>query len=1132
MSVPANAVAAMVSALNQAGFAMLHHLAASDAAGNLFLSPFSVGGAFGLAYTGAAGDTAAQIRTALGFPDGGVDACGELFATLHAAYAALDRIKVFVSNSIWADAALPVLPAYLDAVQRYYGGAFYQEDFAQGAAVAAKINAYVEDRTSRMIQNLLSSHITRNTSMVLLNTLYFEADWANPFCADDTSDQPFALPGGGTRTVRLMYQKVRLPYFVDDTAAAHGVVLPYKDPRFALIAVMPLEPGADQGVAGLDRLVARLAGDAATHLHLPRTTLAYKAELSGPLQSLGIADAFTPRADFSGITAPSQLVVSSVIHQTALQMDEVSTRAAAATAMVMECCCLVEEDPPKEFRADRPFLVLIRDMDTGLVLFEGRLFVDIHWMRFTTWTLQLQSFSCDDVGGETHTQAHAHHSRIPIYHLLTHPNNQQVGVRVGHPIPRQDPFHQHSQTPGPPWCSHPPSQHKQPTHFTVHYHPKGGGSISPTVTHSAATRRLVGFCPNPSFHPTPQTKSKKTEEKISWWPHAPPLHLLTLLSYIAFCMPPLFILTPGTSTIPFFPSFYQSTRMSSPTIDCCSCCAAVRRLEEQLTKAETENVFLRRRLQEMELMAAVISAKSTGVPVVSVQSFEDERRRVAQLLEPHTFKVESPSNYNDLPTYPVRPHFDKATANPATKVVIFDGCPNDPNHPSSMPIYQTSTFVQPAIGEFGPYDYSRSGNPTRTAAETLLADLEGATAAFAFSSGMAALQTLLTTLQAGDAIVTGSDLYGGMHRLLTRVTANLGVEVCFINTWDLDAVRQIFVEKKNIRLVHLESPTNPLMRVIDIRAVCEIAHAHNCRVSIDSTIMSPMRCTPIALGCDYVVHSGTKFLAGHSDIMCGVVCAKTEEEAKRIAFLQNSQGNALAPFDCWLLLRGLKTMSIRVDRQEMNAMAVAFFLARQTHFIKKLNYVGLDPSVFPDISGLTKEEYDRHRAQSRGPSSLLSFETGDVEVSQRFVQACKLFKLTVSFGSCNSLVEMPCLLSHASIPAAERTLPDDLVRLSIGIEQIEDLLADLRQAIDEACCMCSNALQMRAPAFVPILLHSSTSLSFPGALCRSHLPMHHPQVSSFLRVQACATRFQQLSLSRPYKKPMRVNGKEAEEENP
>eukprot|EP00796_Vickermania_ingenoplastis_P001784 gene1784-1080_t len=363
MSVPANAVAAMVSALNQAGFAMLHHLAASDAAGNLFLSPFSVGGAFGLAYTGAAGDTAAQIRTALGFPDGGVDACGELFATLHAAYAALDRIKVFVSNSIWADAALPVLPAYLDAVQCYYGGAFYQEDFAQGAAVAAKINAYVEDRTSRMIQNLLSP-----TSR------------AAPPC-----DQPFALPGGGTRTVRLMYQKVRLPYFVDDTAAAHGVVLPYKDPRFALIAVMPLEPGADQGVAGLDRLVARLAGDAAvlqgwidaaepeeTHLHLPRTTLAYKAELSGPLQSLGIADAFTPRADFSGITAPSQLVVSSVIHQTALQMDEVSTRAAAATAVMMMRCALM---PPRRkivFRADRPFLVLIRDMDTGLVLFEGR----------------------------------------------------------------------------------------------------------------------------------------------------------------------------------------------------------------------------------------------------------------------------------------------------------------------------------------------------------------------------------------------------------------------------------------------------------------------------------------------------------------------------------------------------------------------------------------------------------------------------------------------------------------------------------------------------------------------------------------------------------------------------------------
>lgn len=510
--------------------------------------------------------------------------------------------------------------------------------------------------------------------------------------------------------------------------------------------------------------------------------------------------------------------------------------------------------------------------------------------------------------------------------------------------------------------------------------------------------------------------------------------------------------------------------MASPSQhDCCSCCALKRELEEKLTLAETENHIMRRRLQEVELTCAVITAKSNGPQYPTVVNFELERRQMAASLEPQVFKfTPQVDDYNDLPTYPVRPHFDKATANPTTKVVIFDGCPNDPYHPSSTPIYQTSTFVQPGIGEFGSYDYTRSGNPTRTAVETLVAQLEGAAAAFAFTTGMAALQTLLTTLQSGDAIVSGNDLYGGMHRLLTKVTSHLGVEVLFVDTWDLSAVEDILKKKKNIRLVHLESPTNPLMRVIDIAGVCELAHEHGALVSIDSTVMSPMRCTPHALGCDYVIHSATKFLAGHSDMMCGVICAKTPELAKRIAFLQNSQGNALAPFECWLLLRGIKTLSLRVDRQEMNAVAVALFLARQSHFVKKINYVGLDPSVYPEVCGLTQEEYERHRSQTSGPGSLLSFETGDTQASERFVSACKLFKLTVSFGSCNSLVEMPCLLSHASIPAAERTLPDDLIRLSIGIEQIEDILSDLRQAIDAAVPPESCLLSPNVHGYPPI----------------------------------------------------------------
>lgn len=473
-------------------------------------------------------------------------------------------------------------------------------------------------------------------------------------------------------------------------------------------------------------------------------------------------------------------------------------------------------------------------------------------------------------------------------------------------------------------------------------------------------------------------------------------------------------------------------------------------MEVQICRLETENVMMRNRLKEAEFSCAVISAKDSSFR--SLHNCEIERDLLVKELKPKVFHFTPESqDYNEIPTYPLRPEFDKATANPATKVVVFDGCPQDAYHPSSTPIYQTSTFVQPGIGSFGSYDYTRSGNPTRTAVETLLAQLEGAAAAFAFSSGMAALQTLLATLRAGDGIVTGTDLYGGMHRIMTNITAHLNVDVSFVETWNLSAVEKILTEKKNIRLVHLESPTNPLMRVVDIRGICELAHAHQAMVSIDCTMMSPVRCTPIQLGCDLVIHSGTKFLAGHSDTMCGVIVAKTQELAKRIAFLQNAQGNALCPFECWLLQRGLKTLAIRVDRQELNAVAVGLFLARQTRFIKRLYYVGLDPERHLEVSGLSQEEYDRHKSQATGPGSLMSFETGDVHLSQRFVSHCKLFKLTVSFGSCNSLVEMPCLLSHASIPAAERNLPEDLVRLSIGIEQIEDILADLNYAIKNAC---------------------------------------------------------------------------------
>ncbi|CAD2219279.1 cystathionine beta-lyase [Angomonas deanei] len=329
--------------------------------------------------------------------------------------------------------------------------------------------------------------------------------------------------------------------------------------------------------------------------------------------------------------------------------------------------------------------------------------------------------------------------------------------------------------------------------------------------------------------------------------------------------------------------------------------------------------------------------------------------------------------------------------------------------------------------------------------------MEKAHRGFAFSSGMAALQTLVTTVHTGGVILASSDLYGGMHRLLTQITAHLGIEVVLVETWDLQKVEaQLKQHAGRVKLLHLESPTNPLMRVVDIRAICQLAHQHGVEVSIDNTMMSPVRCTPLELGCDYCMHSATKYLCGHSDTMAGVLCTKTEEQSKRIYFLQNAQGSALAPFDCWLLLRGMKTLSIRVEKQEQNAIAVAAFLARQTHVVRRLHYAGLNPKHFGDVVTVDPKSFEIHHSQTTGPGCVLSFETGSEERSRQLVRACKLFKLTVSFGSCNSLIEMPCLLSHASIPKEKRTLPGDLIRLSIGIEHIEDILADLAQAVEVA----------------------------------------------------------------------------------
>eukprot|EP00754_Rhynchopus_humris_P040076 Rhum_TRINITY_DN23126_c0_g1::Rhum_TRINITY_DN23126_c0_g1_i1::g.177246::m.177246/K01760/metC; cystathionine beta-lyase len=503
--------------------------------------------------------------------------------------------------------------------------------------------------------------------------------------------------------------------------------------------------------------------------------------------------------------------------------------------------------------------------------------------------------------------------------------------------------------------------------------------------------------------------------------------------------------------------------------------ARVAELEQEKQAVESERDVLEFRSCELQKLLEEVSGHSNIFESIKIEDHlarssaiyapDVEIDQSGNQATPHTYKkegVEDAATYDiaEIPTYPDRPHFDKKPAplHPATQLVIFDGCPNDPYHPSSMPIYQTATFVQPSIGEFGPYDYTRSGNPTRTALEVLVAKLECAHSSFAFSTGMGALTTITQLFNAGDEIIACADLYGGMHRLLTQVCNRFNIQLQFIDTTDLDLVAKAITKGKT-KLVHIESPSNPLMRITDLRKLAELVHANDAIVSVDSTMMSPYLWQPLNLGADIVMHSGTKFLNGHSDTMVGMVAVKDADLAKRVAFLQNAEGSALAPFDSWLVLRGLKTMAVRIERQQYNATKIAHFLSTVPE-VTALHYAGGVPSddkASPLSS--TKESYALHCSQAKGGGSVISFETGDVKLSNRIVDACRLFKITVSFGSCNSVIEMPCLLSHASIPAEKRTLPADLVRMSVGIEDVNDLLHDLQRAFKYAT---SGAKDVRA----------------------------------------------------------------------
>ncbi|TKY62685.1 Cystathionine beta-lyase [Spatholobus suberectus] len=361
----------------------------------------------------------------------------------------------------------------------------------------------------------------------------------------------------------------------------------------------------------------------------------------------------------------------------------------------------------------------------------------------------------------------------------------------------------------------------------------------------------------------------------------------------------------------------------------------------------------------------------------------------------------------------------------------------DPFGAISSPLYQTATFKQPSAIENGPYDYTRSGNPTRDALESLLAKLDKADRALCFTSGMAALSAVVHLVGTGEEIVAGDDIYGGSDRLLSQVVPRTGVVVKRVNTSDLNEVASAIGPRT--KLVWLESPTNPRLQISDIRKIAEMGHSHGALVLVDNSIMSPVLSWPLELGADIVMHSATKFIAGHSDIMAGVLAVKGERLGKELYFLQNAEGSGLAPFDCWLCLRGIKTMTLRIEKQQDNAQKIAEFLASHPR-VKKVNYAGL-----PGHPGR-----DLHYSQAKGAGSVLSFLTGSLALSKHIVETTKYFSITVSFGSVKSLISMPCFMSHASIPAAVRDargLTEDLVRVSVGIEDVNDLIADLDNAL-------------------------------------------------------------------------------------
>jgi len=356
----------------------------------------------------------------------------------------------------------------------------------------------------------------------------------------------------------------------------------------------------------------------------------------------------------------------------------------------------------------------------------------------------------------------------------------------------------------------------------------------------------------------------------------------------------------------------------------------------------------------------------------------------------------------------------------------------------TTPIFQTSTYVQEALGVHKGFEYARTQNPTRQALEGNIAALERGRAGLAFASGMAAIGAVATLLETGDHVIVSDNVYGGTFRFFDKVLRRYALTFSYVDTADLDALEQAFTPAT--RLVFVETPSNPLMRITDLGAAADISHRHGARLVVDNTFASPCLQQPLTFGADLVVHSTTKYLNGHSDSVGGVVVANREDDIEWLRFVQNAQGAILSPFDSWLVLRGTKTLMLRMAQHNINGLALAEYLTAHPK-VRKVYYPGLP----------THPQHALAARQMRGFGGMLSFETGSLEAARTVLNGVRLMSLAESLGGVETLISHPATMTHASVPSAQRTalgITDGLVRISAGIEDLADLTDDLAQALD------------------------------------------------------------------------------------